>query len=119
MQDLLPAEKGVRQRILDRVNTMKDPELESIHGAQAIVRWTSNNPGGSDEHYAILYYGTDPKDLNLKARSHIRLSQQHSYTVFRALDLKPHTAYCYKVDSEDASGRSDGVPSPMKTFTTH
>ena len=103
-----------------RVQITEGPELESTHDAQAIIRWTSNNPGGSDEHFAVLHYGTDPKNLNLLAKSHIRLNQQHSYTVFRvrALDLKPHTTYYYKVDSEDAKGRSDGVTSSVKSFTT-
>lgn len=103
-----------------RVQITEGPELESTHDTQAIVRWTSNNPGGSDEHFAVLHYGTDPKNLNLIAKSHIRLNQQHSNTVFRvrALDLKPHTTYYYKVDSEDAKGNSDGVTSPVKTFIT-
>jgi phosphodiesterase/alkaline phosphatase D-like protein len=102
------------------VQIAEGPELESTHDTQAIIRWTSNNPGGSDEHYAILHYGTDPNNLNLTAKSHIRLNQQHSYTVFRvrALDLKPHTTYYYTVDSGDASGASDGVTSPINTFTT-
>ena len=103
-----------------RVQITEGPELESTHDTQAIIRWTSNNPGGSDEHFAVLHYGTDRNNLNLIAKSHIRLNQQHSYTVFRvrALDLKPHTTYYYKVDSEDAKGNSDGVTSPLKTFTT-
>ena len=31
---------------------------------------------------------------------------------------KPHTTYYYKVDSEDAKGNSDGVRSPVGSFTT-
>lgn len=101
-----------------RVQITEGPSLEATHDTQAIIRWTSNNPGGSDEHFAVLHYGTDPENLNLTAKSHIRLNQQHSYTVFRvrALDLKRHTTYYYKVDSEDAKGNSDGVTSPVKTF---
>lgn len=103
-----------------RVQITEGPALESTHDTQAIIRWTSNNPGGSDEHFAVLHYGTDPNNLSLIAKSHIRLNQQHSYTVFRvrALDLKQHTTYYYKVDSEDAKGNSDGVTSPVKSFTT-
>jgi phosphodiesterase/alkaline phosphatase D-like protein len=103
-----------------RVQITEGPALESTHDTQAIIRWTSNNPRGSDEHFAVLHYGTDPNNLSLIAKSHIRLNQQHSYTVFRvrALDLKPHTTYYYKVDSEDAKGNSDGVTSPVKSFTT-
>jgi phosphodiesterase/alkaline phosphatase D-like protein len=113
-QILPPAKKTAHVQITE------GPELESTFDDQAIVRWTSNNPGGSDEHFAVLHYGTDPNNLNLKARSHIRLNQQHPYTVFRvrALNLKAHTTYYYKVDFEDANGTSDGVASPTKTFTT-
>lgn len=102
------------------VQITEGPELESTHDTQAIIRWTSNNPGGSDEHFAVLHYGTDPKNLNQTAKSHIRLNQQHSYTVFRvrALDLRPHTTYFYTVDSEDGRGNSDGAKSPIKSFST-
>ena len=113
-QVLPPAKRAAHVQITE------GPELESTHADQAIIRWTSNNPGGSPEHFAVLHYGTDPKNLNLTAKSHIRLNQQHSYTVFRvrALDLQPHTTYYYKVDSEQPNGSSDGVTSPVKTFST-
>jgi Purple acid Phosphatase, N-terminal domain len=67
-----------------------------------------------------VHYGTDPKDLSQTAKSHIRLNQQHSYTVFRVrvLNLQPHTTYYYTVDSMDANGTSDGVKSPVKQFAT-
>lgn len=109
-----PAKKATHVQITE------GPELESAQGTQAIIRWTSNNPGGSDEHLAVIHYGTDPKNLNFTAKSHVRLNQQHSYTVFRvrAVDLKPHTTYYYRVDSEEPNGKSDGVPSPVKSFTT-
>lgn len=113
-QVIPPAQKA------SRVQISEGPELESTHDTQAIIRWTSNNPGGSDEHFAVLHYGTDPKNLNLTAKSHIRLNQQHSYTVFRVrvLDLRPHTTYFYTVDSEDSKGNSDGVQGPTKSFST-
>jgi phosphodiesterase/alkaline phosphatase D-like protein len=69
-----------------------------------------------------VYYGTDPKNLSQTAKSHIRLNPSHSYTVFRVRieDLQPKTTYYYKVDSMDGktNGRSDGVISPVKKFTT-
>lgn len=103
-----------------RVQITEGPELESAQETEAIVRWTSNNPGGSDEHFAVIHYGTDPKNLNLTAKSHIRLNQQHSHTIFRVrvLDLQPHTMYYYTVDSAQGNGTSDGVTSPVKSFTT-
>jgi chitodextrinase len=36
----------------------------------------------------------------------------------RVEGLAPKTTYYYKVDSADANGASDGVVSPIKTFTT-
>ena len=103
-----------------RVHITKGPALESAHDDWAIVTWTSNNPGGSDEHFGVVHYGTDPKNLGQTARSHIRLNPAHSYTVFRVRvdGLTPKTTYYYKVDSANASGSSDKVPSPLKTFMT-
>src|SRR3984957_3502017 len=103
-----------------RVRITKGPALESTHDDWAIVTWTSNNPGGSDEHFGVVHYGTDPKNLSQTAKSHIRLNPAHSYTVFRVeVDgLTPKTTYYYKVDSVNANGASDKVPSPLKTFMT-
>lgn len=103
-----------------RVRIIKGPELESSRESTTIIRWTSNNPGGSPEHFAVVHYGTDPKHLGQTARSHIRLNQSHPYTVFRVRieDLPPKTTYYYKVDSADSRGTSDGVISPVRRFTT-
>jgi Purple acid Phosphatase, N-terminal domain len=102
------------------VQITEGPSLESAQGTWAIVTWTSNNPGGSDEHFGVVHYGTNPKDLSQTAKSHIRLNQQHSYTVFRVrvLNLQPHTTYYYTVDSMAPDGTSDGVKSPVKQFAT-
>jgi hypothetical protein len=104
-----------------RVHITQGPELESATTNRAIIRWTSNNPGGSDEHYAVVHYGTDPKDLSHMAKSPVRLNQNHSYTIFRVRidDLKPNAKYYYAVDSMEANGASDGVKSPVKYFNTH
>jgi hypothetical protein len=97
----------------------KGPAIESSNSDFTIIRWTSVNPGGSPEHFAVVHYGTD-RSLAQMAKSHIRLNQGHQYTIFRVrmVDLQPRTTYYYKVDSMDASGASDGVVSPIKTFTT-
>jgi phosphodiesterase/alkaline phosphatase D-like protein len=102
------------------VRITKGPELESVRENLTIITWTSNNPGGSPEHFGVVHYGTDPKNLSQTAKSHIRLNQTHSYTVFRVRidDLPPKTTYYYKVDSMEPNGRSDGVTSPVKKFTT-
>jgi len=109
-----PAKRATNVKITD------GPELESAKDNLAIIRWTSNNPGGSDEHFGVVHYGTDEKNLSETAKSHIRLNPTHSYTVFRVRveGLKPKTTYYYKVDSVDASGSSDGLISPIRTFTT-
>jgi phosphodiesterase/alkaline phosphatase D-like protein len=103
-----------------RVHITKGPALESARENWAIITWTSNNPGGSDEHFGVVRYGTDPKNLSQTAKSHIRLNPSHSYTVFRVQvdGLTPKTTYYYKVDSVNANGASDKVPSPLKTFMT-
>ena len=102
------------------VQITEGPALESAQDTWAIITWTSNNPGGSDEHFGVVHYGTNTKDLSQTAKSHIRLNQQHSYTVFRVrvLNLQPHTTYYYTVDSMNPNGTSDGVVSPIKTFAT-
>jgi phosphodiesterase/alkaline phosphatase D-like protein len=104
------------------VRIVKGPELELARENTTIITWTSNNPGGSPEHFAVVHYGTDPKNLTQTAKSHIRVNQDHKYTVFRVRidDLPPKTTYYYKVDSMDAktNGKTDGVISPVKKFTT-
>jgi hypothetical protein len=102
------------------VRILKEPELESATENLTIIRWTSDNPGGSPEHFGVVHYGTDPKNLSQTAKSHIRLNPTHSYTVFRVRieDLRPKTTYYYTVDSMEPNGKSDGVTSPVKNFTT-
>jgi chitodextrinase len=85
-----------------------------------IIRWTSDNPGGSPEHFGVVHFGTDSKNLSQTAKSHIRLNPTHSYTDFRVrIDgLQPKTTYYYTVDSMGPDGKSDGVTSVVNTFMT-
>jgi hypothetical protein len=103
------------------VRITQGPELEKAYADDhsAIIRWTSNNPGGSDEHFGVVHYGTNPKELNQTAKSHIRLNQNHPTTVFRVLvvGLQSKSTYYYSVDSMQAAGKSDGVKSPVKSFS--
>jgi hypothetical protein len=103
-----------------RVQIARGPELESADDNSAIIRWTSSNPGGSDEHYGVVHYGTNPNDLNQTAKSHIRLNQKHADTIFRVSleGLARQTTYYYTVDSTQASGESDGVKGSVAKFTT-
>lgn len=112
---ILPPQKRAEQ-----VKITKAPELESAVSYMAIVRWTTTNPRGDDEHYGVVHYGTDPEDLGQTAKGHIRLNRAHPETIFRVrlVDLQPQTTYYYKVTSVDAGGESDGVESGLSHFTT-
>ena len=113
-QVLPPAKKA------ERVEITKGPELELATDHLTIIRWTTNNPGGSDVHYGIVHYGTDPQDLSQTAKNPIRLNQGHQYTTFRVRieGLKPRTTYFYRVTCEESNGKSDGVKSTVSKFTT-
>ena len=102
-----------------RVQIIQGPEI-ALASWFTVIRWTTNNPGGSPVHYGIVHYGTGPKDLSQTAKNPIRLNPSHSSTVFRVnvYDLPPKTTFYYKVDSTDANGKSDGVTSPVQNFTT-
>jgi hypothetical protein len=100
------------------VKITQGPEIERADSYLTIVRWTTNNPGGSPEHYGVVHYGTNPKDLNQTAKTPIRLNPGHPDTVFRVRiqGLQAGTTYYYKVDSMEANGKGDGVTSEVKTF---
>jgi hypothetical protein len=102
------------------VHISQGPEMERVDPKYAIVSWTSNNPGGDPEHFGVVHYGTDPKNLSETAKSPNRLNPGHPDTIFRVqlLGLTPKTTYYYTVDSEEANGKSDGVKSPLRSFTT-
>jgi hypothetical protein len=102
-----------------RVQITQGPEI-ALASWFTVIRWTTNNPGGSPVHYGIVHYGTDPKDLSQTAKNPIRLNPYHPSTVFRVhlYNLKPKTTYYYTVDSMESTGKSDGVSSPVQSFTT-
>ena len=113
-QVLPPAKKA------EHVDITKGPALELARDDFAIIRWTTNNPGGTDVHFGVVHYGTDPKDLSQTAKSPIRVNRGHPETIFRVRmpGLKPRTTYYYKVTSTESNGKSDGVESPINQFTT-
>jgi Purple acid Phosphatase, N-terminal domain len=102
------------------VKIIQGPEIEQANSYLTVVRWTTNNPGGSPEHYGVVHYGTNPKDLSQTAKSPIRLNPSHPDTVFRVRiqGLQSGTTYYYKVESMEANGKGDGVTSEVKTFKT-
>ena len=103
-----------------RVQISAGPEVPLVGGYLTVIRWTVNNPGGLPVHYGVVHYGKDPKNLSQTAKNPIRLNPYHSSTVFRVnlYDLPPKTTFYYAVESMDSSGKSDGVTSPIQTFTT-
>jgi len=103
-----------------KVRITQGPEVER-NDFVVIIRWTSNNPGGSPEHYGVVHYGTNPKELSQTAKSPIRLNPSHSDTVFRVRmdDLKPRTTYYYTVGAMESNGKDDGLKSEVKQFTTN
>ena len=108
------------QEKAEHVEITKAPALEIAHDDLAIIRWTTTNPRGDDDHFAVAHYGTDPNDLSQTAKNHIRLNQAHPETIFRVRlqGLKPDTTYYYTVTSMGYDGRSDGVESSVNHFTT-
>ena len=101
-----------------RVRIIQGPAVELAKEHLTIIRWTTNNPGGSPVHYGIVHYGINPHSLIETAKSPIRLNPDHPSTVFRVrLDnLKARTTYYYRVDSTQVNGERDGVASPVRHF---
>ena len=116
---LLAQESPITPRA-ERLQISEGPEVPLVGGYLTVIRWTVNNPGGLPVHYGLVHYGTDPKNLSQTAKNPIRLNPHHSSAVFRVnlYDLPAKTTYYYTVESMDSSGRSDGVTSPIRTFTT-
>jgi phosphodiesterase/alkaline phosphatase D-like protein len=104
----------------ERVEITQGPVLELAKDNLVIIRWTTNNPGGTPGHFAVVYYGTDPNDLSQMAKSPMQLNRAHPETIFRVrvVGVKPQTTYYYKVSSTESNGRSDGVASAINQFTT-
>jgi phosphodiesterase/alkaline phosphatase D-like protein len=104
------------------VRIMHGPELElaNAYDNSVIIRWTTNNPGGTDQHYGVVHYGLNPGDLSQTAKSPNRMNRNHPDMTFRVRveGLKPKTTYYYTVDSTQGTGKSDGVKSPVKHFST-
>jgi hypothetical protein len=118
--DPMPAQVSPTTQKAARVRITQGPELELTKEYLTIIRWTTNNPGGSPQHYGIVHYGTDPKNLSQTAKSPIRLNPDHPSTIFRVRldDLKPGTTYYYTVGSIESNGTDDGTKSAIKLFTT-
>ena len=122
---LIGSSPTVAQQILDderarSVQIIVRPALESATEKSAIIRWMSTTPTGPAEHFGVVHYGTDPKDLSQVAKSPIRLNIAHPNTIFRVRvdGLMPGTTYYYTVDSTGPDGNSEGVKGTVNQFTT-
>ena len=104
-----------------RVRILQGPEIESCYDFLTIVRWTTNNPGGSPEHYGVVRYGVKPNALTQTAKSPIRLNPDHPSTIFRVRlsGLTVGSTYYYTVQSEESNRTNDGVKSGTKQFTVN
>ena len=102
------------------VQVTASPTVESISDTSAFISWTTQNPGGTILHNAVVRYGKDPSHLDLTAESPTRINPSHSEMVFRVrMDgLQPETTYYYKVFSKQADGVSDPATSAVNQFTT-
>lgn len=100
------------------IRIIQGPDTEVAKEFLTIIRWTTNNPGGSPVHYGVVHYGTDPKNLTQTAKSPIRLDPTHSTTVFRVRldDLVPGRTYYYTVSSTESNGTDDRVKSAVRQF---
>ena len=116
----LPAQESPITPRAERVRISDGPEVPLAGGYLTVIRWTVNNPGGLPVHYGVVHYGTDPKHLSQTGKNSIRLNPYHPSTVFRVnlYDLPPKTTFYYTAESMDSSGKSDGITSPVATFTT-
>src|ERR1700736_5301520 len=104
----------------DHAELIAGPELELATDTSAIVRWTTDNPGGTDRHDGIVHYGTDARNLTRIAKSPNRRNPTNSEMTFRVriLGLSSHTTYYYRVESVGATGVTDRVSSSVRTFNT-
>jgi hypothetical protein len=116
----LPAQESPTTPKAHGIRITQGPEVEMSKEFLTIIRWTTNNPGGSPVHYGIVHYGTDPKNLSQTAQNPIRLNPDHPSTIFRVrMDaLKPGTTYYYTVAAREANGTEDNMKSTVKQFKT-
>src|SRR5260370_7278745 len=72
---------------------IQGPRIELSRENLTIIRWTTNNPGGSPGHYGVVHYGTDPSSLTETPNSPTPVDPDHQTTLFRfsLLNLLPRT----------------------------
>jgi hypothetical protein len=115
----LPGQESPTTPKAVRLRMIQGPAIELATEYLTIIRWTTNNPGGSPVHYGIVHYGENPNRLVETAKSPVRLNPDQASTVFRVrLDnLRLRTTYYFRVDSMEANGERDGVRSSIGHFS--
>jgi phosphodiesterase/alkaline phosphatase D-like protein len=105
---------------LARAQVNVSPTVESVYDTLAFIRWTTQNPGGTILHYAVVHYGKDPNHLDMTAESPTRINPGQKEMIFRVRmnNLQPETTYYYKVSSRQANGASDPATSTVYQFST-
>ena len=116
----LLAQESATTPIARHLRIIQGPRIELSGENLTIIRWTTNNPGGSPVHYGVVHYGTDPSRLTETAKSPVRSNPDHASTVFRVrLDnLRAQTTYYFRVESMQANGVGDRITSPLRYFST-
>jgi hypothetical protein len=114
------AQQRTAGKRLERREIIAGPALESATQNTAIIWFTVDTGGGTNKHYGIVRYGTDPGNLDRTARSPIRWIRTLPNMLYRVrIDgLTPGTTYYYTVDAALADGLPMGLKSPVKRFTT-
>jgi hypothetical protein len=116
----IAAQQRTAGKRFERREIIAGPALESATQTTAIITWTVDTGGGTNKHYGIVRYGTDPAKLDRAARSTIRWVRNQPDMLYRVrIDgLTPGTTYYYTVDASLADGVPFGLKSPVKRFTT-
>src|SRR2546422_821563 len=100
----------------ERVEIKKAPEVELSKRHLTIIRWTTNNPGGSDVHYGVVHYGTDRKELSQTAKNPITLNQSHPETTVGTKESASSRAMRSRTTRSRSTG---GAPSSYTRQFSH
>src|SRR5260370_7205062 len=61
----------------ERVRVTEGPAIESAKRNFIIIKWTSNNPGGTYEHFRVVPSGTNPQHLMHTPQPPVSSNQNH------------------------------------------
>jgi hypothetical protein len=78
-------------------------------------RW-GNNPGGTDVHFAVVFYGTTPGALSQAAQNQIRINPTHPDTVEGQMNIYDTVAFGPRVPIFNLAGRYTGEVRPIANW---